>query len=231
MCGPQDDPQLPSALTRLAKRLGYPILADALSGVRHGDHDRSLVVDAYDAFLRDAATVDRLEPAVVIRFGAMPTSKPLQQYLQRYAGARQVLVDAGGWRDPTGLASDVLHVDPRLLCEALFRALPASGPSNPDWAASWMLANSTTRRAISEHFATLDELFEGKVFSSLPELLPEGAVLYAGNSMPVRDLDTFLPSVQDRRCAACRIAAPTASTAWSRARLARARRVPGRWCS
>jgi len=193
VCGPQDDPLLPAAVTRLAERLGYPILADPLSGVRRGEHDRTLVVDAYDAFLRDGATVDRLEPALVLRFGAMPTSKSLLLYLQRYPEARQVVVDPGGWRDPTGLASDMLHLDARLLCEALTGAAPP-GPTEPGWAATWLLANRTARQAIAEHFASVDELCEGKVVPSLSELLPDGAVLYAGNSMPVRDLDTFLPS-------------------------------------
>jgi 2-succinyl-5-enolpyruvyl-6-hydroxy-3-cyclohexene-1-carboxylate synthase len=194
VCGPQDDPQLPAAATRLAQCLGYPILADPLSGVRSGNHDRSLVIDAYDAFLRNAATVERLEPRVVLRLGAMPTSKPLLLYLQRYASTRHVLVDAGGWRDPTGLASDVLHVDSRVLCEALSRILPGAVSTPTDWAGSWLAANTTAHQAISEHLASVHELFEGKVFSNLPELLPEGAVVYAGNSMPVRDLDTFLLS-------------------------------------
>jgi 2-succinyl-5-enolpyruvyl-6-hydroxy-3-cyclohexene-1-carboxylate synthase len=190
VCGPQDDPHLPAAVARLARRLGYPILADPLSGVRRGAHDRSFVVDAYDAFLRDPVTVEGLEPQIVVRLGAMPTSKPLMLYLQRYASARHVLVDPGGWRDPSGLATDVLHVDPVLLCDALSPGLSNSA----EWAARWLLANSMTRRAISAHLETLDELFEGKVFSTLAELLPEGTLLFAGNSMPVRDLDTFLPA-------------------------------------
>jgi len=99
------------------------------------------------------------------------------------------------------LASDVLHVDPRVLCDALSSGLPVEQTNDADWAASWLRANAAARRAIAEHLATVHELFEGKVFSSLPELLPEGTVLYAGNSMPVRDLDTFLPtSSQALRC-------------------------------
>jgi 2-succinyl-5-enolpyruvyl-6-hydroxy-3-cyclohexene-1-carboxylate synthase len=39
-----------------------------------------------------------------------------------------------------------------------------------------------------------EDLFEGKVFSELSDLLPEGSLLFSGNSMPVRDMDTFFPS-------------------------------------
>jgi 2-succinyl-5-enolpyruvyl-6-hydroxy-3-cyclohexene-1-carboxylate synthase len=42
------------------------------------------------------------------------------------------------------------------------------------------------------------ELFEGAVFPHLAALLPEQATLYVGNSMPVRDLDTFLPAGPQR---------------------------------
>jgi 2-succinyl-5-enolpyruvyl-6-hydroxy-3-cyclohexene-1-carboxylate synthase len=205
VCGPQDDPDLPAAVACLARRLGYPILADPLSGTRCGNHDRSLVVDAYDAFLRDPATVERLEPDVIVRLGAMPTSKSVLQYLQRYASKRHVLVDAGGWRDPTGLASDVLHADPRLVCEALSNAVPTGFSNGPDWAAHWLRANTTARRAIAEYLGTVDELFEGEVFSMLPELVADDSVIYAGNSMPVRDLDSFLPATpQAMRCLANR---------------------------
>ena len=206
VCGPQDDPELPAAVARLGQLLGYPILADPLSGVRRGPHDLTLVLDAYDAFLRHPQTVEELVPEVVLRFGAMATSKPVTQYLQRYASARQIVVDPGGWREPTGLASDVLHLDPRLLCQALSERATGSAAAS-DWTKTWLEVNAATRQAIERQLDSQGELFEGKIFSAsaLPAQLQEGALLYAGNSMPVRDLETFLPAAAEPlRCLANR---------------------------
>ncbi|MBM2848055.1 MAG: 2-succinyl-6-hydroxy-2,4-cyclohexadiene-1-carboxylic acid synthase/2-oxoglutarate decarboxylase, partial [Anaerolineales bacterium] len=77
IAGPQPDPDFPEAVTHLGTALGYPILADPLSGVRCSPHARDNVIDAYDAFLRDPAVVERLAPEVILRFGALPTSKPV----------------------------------------------------------------------------------------------------------------------------------------------------------
>lgn len=214
ICGPQDDPLLNGPLAQLAQTLGYPILADPLSGLRCGGHDRTLVIDSYDAFLRDAAFVERFAPELVLRFGAMPVSKPLLLYLQRHSACRQIIVDGdAGWNEPTLLASDVVHVDGRLLCSALLEQLShkeqgrysaqgleaesseisvSSAAKNPNgWAMAWRDAAARTRAAIAEHMEALDELFEGKVFAELSALLPDNALLYTGNSMPIRDLDTF----------------------------------------
>jgi 2-succinyl-5-enolpyruvyl-6-hydroxy-3-cyclohexene-1-carboxylate synthase len=122
ICGPHDHPALADGLTRLAGTLGYPILADPLSGLRNGAHDRALVLDCYDAFLRDAAWVERFAPQVVLRFGAMPVSKPLLLYLQRHLSCRLIVVDGdGGWNEPALLASDMIHADAWLFCEAVLR--------------------------------------------------------------------------------------------------------------
>lgn len=190
VCGPHDDPALAEAVGRLARRLGYPILADPLSGLRYGPHDRQLVVDAYDAFLRDARSVEHLAPDLIIRIGAVPTSKSLQQYVQAHSSARYVVVDPGGWREPTNQATDLLQVDPTLLCAALAERLPDEALAS-QWAETWLRLNAATRASIERHLSLTDELFEGRVLADLGTCLPDGSLLYAGNSMPVRDLDTF----------------------------------------
>ncbi len=195
VCGPQDDPAFPAAVGRLAAALGWPVLADPLSQVRCGPHDRRAVIDGYDAFLRDPRAVEALAPEVILRFGAIPTSKPALLYLQRHAAARQIVVDGGdGWPDPTLIATDVLHADPPTLCRSLVKALGDAGASASAWLATWREVDRRARDAATACLLGFAEPFEGRVFHEMAAVLPEGSTLFVGSSMPVRDLDTFFPA-------------------------------------
>ena len=216
VCGPQRSASFPALATAVASRLGFPLLSDPLSQVRAGHHDREPVVDNYDLFLRDPRLADTLSPEVVVRFGAAPTSKPLTTYLERHRQARHLLVAADGWSDPSHLSTDMVQADPGLFCEALLKELrrglvstslkPAMGtpsavgrgpgePSSTAWLQRWLTVCSLAREATDTQLQEMEELFEGKVFSELAALLPDGAAIFAGNSMPVRDMDTFFPCI------------------------------------
>ncbi len=200
VCGAQDNPAFPEAVARLSAALGYPILADPLSQVRCGPHDRQYVISTYDAFLRDPAIVEWAAPQVVLRFGAVPTSKPLAQYLTRYAAARQILIDGDNpWRDPALIVSEAIRADARLFCEDLAHQLGAlNGTGAHTWLDHWLALDQGARAVIEQQLASFDDLFEGSVFTELAEVLPDGATLYASSSMPVRDLDTFFAGCERR---------------------------------
>ena len=196
VCGPQDDPGLPEAVARLSTQLQFPLLADVLSQARRGAHDRSYLIDSYDAFLRDPQVTRRLAPDLVLRFGATPVSKPLQQYLQSLTACRQLLIGpADDWHDPALVATDRVQVDPRSFCEVLLSALPTRPRRGFDiasaWRHEWERLNAQTRSALNDYLNETPALSEPKVFAELDAVLPPGATLLAGNSMPVRDLDTF----------------------------------------
>ncbi len=194
VCGPQSDPELAGSVSALAKRLNYPILAEPLSQVRSGSHDRSMVVDCYDAFLRDSDLAAGLAPELVLRFGALPTTKTISHYLERHRAARHILVDTGqSWNDPLHVTSDMLRVDPVLLCNGIVSSIEGGRTPGP-WASRWRQVATATRAAMDKEIGGFQQMFEGKVFSELARLLPEDATLFAGNSMPVRDVDTFFPS-------------------------------------
>ncbi len=193
--GPYDDPALTEPLLQLSRQTGYPILADPLSQLRCGDIDHSRIIASYDAFLRIASFVERVEPELLLRFGAMPTSKPLLLYLQCYASCPQIVIDGnGGWEEPTRLAAALIHADPAALCQDLLTALAAvdePGPVTEQWISAWQHADRVTQQALQTSIRDFAQPFEGRVFSELANLLPDGATLYVGNSMPVRDMDTF----------------------------------------
>ena len=205
VCGPQRDPEFPGAVARLAARLDYPILADPLSLVRCGRHDRRHVVDCYDAVLRDPDMATSLAPQAVLRFGGTPASRPLLEFLApgHDGGDRapmQVLVaESGRWNDPMFSATTAFLADPRAFCEALTAALgrdqrPAGGGGD-GWSATWRAAAAAARESIAEQIGEEPALSEPGVIREVAAMIPDGAALFAGNSMPVRDLDTFFPSV------------------------------------
>jgi len=190
ICGEIDQPQFSSAVMELAQALNYPVLADPLSQLRSGEHSKEYIIECYDAILKDETSIQLLKPDVVIRFGAMPISKPLLQLLKSNPAIKQIVVDGErGWREPTLTASYMIHCDEIAFCRGL--TVLAEGSSRPNgWIKTWQSVNTITREVLLEA-SKGDELFEGRVFVELVQLLPEKSTLYVGNSMPIRDADTF----------------------------------------
>jgi 2-succinyl-5-enolpyruvyl-6-hydroxy-3-cyclohexene-1-carboxylate synthase len=201
------------AIADLARLLGWPVLADPLSGLRAGRHRQGHIVEAYEALLRVPEFVQAARPEVVLRFGAMPTSKPLMQYVAGLGEATQVIVDVtGGWRDADMSGSIYVQADPGAFCSLLGAEIakrrPSTGtgaaddpmrgaapPPDQDWLDLWLSANRATRAALHEAVGGIDAPFEGRVPVELATALPAGSTLVVGNSMPVRDMDAFFPLV------------------------------------
>jgi 2-succinyl-5-enolpyruvyl-6-hydroxy-3-cyclohexene-1-carboxylate synthase len=194
-CGPMNaEPELCAALADLSSVLGWPILADPTSQLRSGTHNRGApVLGSSDLFLRDERVSRTLEPEAVLRFGGTPTSKSQRLWLERHAPAHLILVDPeAGWNDPSHLASEFLQVSPLALCDALIRSVSRSKAGSP-WMQGVLYAERCTAGVVEDLVADEDELFEPRAIREIAEALPDGAIVYVSNSMPVRDLDAFLP--------------------------------------
>lgn len=203
VCGPLDaEPALADGLARLARAARWPLLADALSGVRSGSHVKEApLLAGYDALLRDEALAARLDADFVLRFGDTPTSKATRLWLGRRHAAEQVLVDPdGAWHDPDAAASRVLGADPHALVDRLLDALaddPLRRPSGP-WLEGWTDAEQRAQAASESIVAQQRALFEPHAVRVLADALPDGATLFVSSSMPVRDVDGFVPVSQKR---------------------------------
>jgi len=194
VAGRQIDPELRGPLAQLAKAAGFPILAEPTSQLRCGPHDRSHVVSTYDHLLRDERFRESVEPDLVLRFGEMPTSKPLREWLAA-GGADQIVVDPrGGWNEPTGRAAAVLRADPTELAAGWATRLGAQrhAPSR------WLDADAAAREALATELEGLSELTEPSLHLALGQAHTDGDLVYTASSMPIRDQEAFLaPSDTD----------------------------------
>jgi 2-succinyl-5-enolpyruvyl-6-hydroxy-3-cyclohexene-1-carboxylate synthase len=189
VCGAHDHSEFGHAVANLAETLQFPILADPLSQLRSGTHPKSYILDGYDAFLRNEEFREAFSPDIIIRFGAMPVSKSLLQYIQKQKNTPQIVIDGdGGWRDPTLSATDMVYCDEIEFCQAITNRIQKR--SDNGWISSWININEIVKENINAVHQE-ETLFEGKVFTELQEILPNGSTLFVGNSMPIRDLDTF----------------------------------------
>lgn len=189
VAGPETGGLPAKPIADLAVQWGAPVVADPLSGLRAGvpPDDTGPLLDAVDAWLRD---VRPAEPDFVLRFGASPTSKALNQFLSSLRGVPQVIVDLpGGYREPNAVRTLVLKGSPARVARSL---CATSTRSDDRWLGRWVAADRAARVALDEFCAGVEEGFEGRVFAELGQHLPAGVTLVAGNSMPVRDLDNFL---------------------------------------
>lgn len=196
ICGPLDRPGFAEEVVALSEKLNFPVIADPLSQLRSGTHNKNLVIDSYDVFLRDEYISRELVPEVVIRFGAMPVSKAVLLFLKKNPQIKQIIIDGEGlWRDPTLLASEVIHADPVLFSTSLTKVLTKNKEQNDEasvskWLESWVTADRIAGETL-EHLGNEEEDFEGQVVLRIAENLPENATLFVGNSMPIRDVDSF----------------------------------------
>ncbi len=189
ICGPMDQPGFDQAVGRLSERTGFPILADPLSQLRSSSYCKEGVIEGYDTFLKDAALCNRLKPDLIIRFGAMPVSKPLLLFIKGMERVNHMVIDGGlGWREPTGMGTHMLYCNETVFCERLSAEL---GPEpDREWPDLWKGIDRVAKQQLrSIHDETV--LQEGKLFAKLESLLPNQANLVVGNSMPIRNVDTF----------------------------------------
>jgi 2-succinyl-5-enolpyruvyl-6-hydroxy-3-cyclohexene-1-carboxylate synthase len=183
-------PEFLNTVRKLAKTTGYPLLIEATGAHRRDE------IGHYDSFLRSPNFSQTHAPEIVIRFGAMPTSKSYMLWLQQHIGCQQIVVGSTN-SDPTHGITQALNVYPVSFCEQLANYLENYAQpiwQDKQWRLDFELAESIAEHAIAESLAGIEELFDGKVYAELAEILPADTHIYVASSTPIRDLDTFFHS-------------------------------------
>jgi 2-succinyl-5-enolpyruvyl-6-hydroxy-3-cyclohexene-1-carboxylate synthase len=174
--------ELGAVTARFCEYAGYPLLADPLSGARHGP----AAIARYDALLREPRFLAAARPELVIRVGDLPTSKPLRSWLGSLDGVDQWALDPeAAWQDPSSSLSLASPDDPAFTLASLTPQTPA----DPDWLALWHAADDAAGVAIARELG--EELSEPLVAARLGHWLTADAIVFVASSMPVRDVELF----------------------------------------
>ncbi|KUO96231.1 2-succinyl-5-enolpyruvyl-6-hydroxy-3-cyclohexene-1-carboxylic-acid synthase [Ferroacidibacillus organovorans] len=200
--GPQSE-SAARAIERLAVKLNVVILADPLSGHRANGSSKTPVLAHADVWLRAGhSSLDEVRPDVILRFGRALTSKSVGQALAAWQNTWQIVVEESHlWSDPQECAAEIVQANPVSFCEVLASACDDFAQMRDlrrAYAFQLMELDHACREGLRERMDGLEPFFEGQLFFELARLLPDDTNLYVGNSMPIRDMDSFFPVTSTR---------------------------------
>jgi 2-succinyl-5-enolpyruvyl-6-hydroxy-3-cyclohexene-1-carboxylate synthase len=184
VCG--DGDYDPAPLLELAEAAGWPVLAEPSSNARRGPN----ALSAYGYLLGAAGFVAQHRPEVIVSAGRPGLSRGQLAFLRGSPGApppRHVVLaqGPGRWADPARTATCV--------AASLRLSGPARGPGGSSaWLGSWQRADAAARGAADAILDARAAISEPRLARDLAAALPDGALLWAASSLPVRDLDLHM---------------------------------------
>ena len=177
------------AVARFSEAAGWPIVAEASSGMRFGEWN-SNVLSCSHFLLSDPSAMP--QPDVAVRVGGHHIDRSLPRFLDADLPEHRIIVAPPGcWDDPAFLATEFIHGD----IAAIFNRAADSIPENaadPSWAGLWHEADEAAAMALTEVSAS-ENLTEAKAVRILCDFLANGSedILYASSSLPIRHLEFF----------------------------------------
>ena len=174
-----------AALRRLVERSGWPVLADAASGLRGLPLP---VISAYDLLLEDPGRVP--QPQQVLRLGSMPSSRRLQDWLQLHRGPELVITEGDPRRqDPLGSGAPQ-HWQGLKACTASL-AGGSPSPESLKLQQEWLQAEQLTQSRLDQVLSRSGTCTEPSLARALQQLLPLDWPVMLASSSPVRDWESF----------------------------------------
>lgn len=179
VCGEMpSDPRLAPALAALTKQLGCPILAEPLSGLRFGPHDQSHLCVGYNRWLEAGVDGRLANPEWIIRFGAFPVTRNLQNYVSSVITTHAVIEPWPRWSDPARRITHLVRAAPLDACQALLSEITTSAD------AAWLDAFMAMEQGIAAQR-------QPSPINILLDSIAEGSALFIGNSLAIRQLDSL----------------------------------------
>lgn len=191
ICGGDAYSDYHKEVLELGERLKAPILADPISNMRN--YSKNIIIDSYDAFLKNDNIKRELKPEFIIHFGQVPVSKRLQQFLALHKESLYIQVGEGfNYRNPILSTKKYINSSPKLFAEAI-----QMKNDSREYLYKWLNYQKQMRKQINEAINE-EGFFEGQLIQKMQHMLPEKSRLFVANSMAIRDIDYFF-SAKDQK--------------------------------
>jgi 2-succinyl-5-enolpyruvyl-6-hydroxy-3-cyclohexene-1-carboxylate synthase len=177
----------PSEILNLAASMGWPVLADSRSGVRHV-HDNAIF--AFDPILRTEEFAAQTCPQVVVFVGEPPASKVLSQWVRQTGAIIVHLGSTDAVVDPMHLVSHFFVGNLDQLCAQLMKSCVKTDPS---WLLGWKKVDLAARATIDAWVR--ENWSEIAIAHGVGESLFAGSQCVVSSSMPIRDMEWFSGSM------------------------------------
>jgi len=184
VCGGDAYADYQKSILELGERLKIPVLADPISNVRNYAHE--IVIDSYDAFLKDDDIKKILKPDYILQFGQIPVSKRLQQFLDMHRDSLYIQIDdCFEYRNPLLSTGVYINSAPDLFMRSINIQNHDTG-----YLEKWLKYQKDMRLQLNS-VELEQEMFEGRIVRIVQRMLKPGSRLVVANSMAIRDLDYF----------------------------------------
>ncbi|HYJ60470.1 MAG TPA: 2-succinyl-5-enolpyruvyl-6-hydroxy-3-cyclohexene-1-carboxylic-acid synthase, partial [Actinomycetota bacterium] len=182
------------SLLSLGALLGWPVLAEPLSGLRLDAGGAGRALAAGQQLVGDPGWRERHRPDVVLQVGATPTTRASQALAA--SAATLIVLDRDHLDpDPDGRAERRIAVDPELFAAIAWERSQGDDPIAPtdaSWLSAWHEADLVAHAAVDRTLDGWVAPTEPRVARDLARFVPDASILAVGSSTPVRDLDAFM---------------------------------------
>ena len=177
----------------LGAAAGWPVIGEPIAGTRRmtdAPVDTVRIAHA-DHLLKVDELADELRPDVVVRVGGSPTTKPVRLWLERHRPEVVLIDPAHRWNDASFTVAHHMSGDVAATL-ARFAGDAADDGGDRAWAERWRTLETAATDVVARQVAE-GGFLSAAVTRALADVVPDGALVMTSNSMPVRDLDSFVP--------------------------------------
>jgi 2-succinyl-5-enolpyruvyl-6-hydroxy-3-cyclohexene-1-carboxylate synthase len=177
------------AVVAFARKLGWPVFADASSDLRLGTKDQE-IIHYFDQILLSPKVTKALKFDGIIHLGGRITSKRFYEFASLLAPKEYMMVLNHPLRnDPNHQVTLRIESTVTNFCQTLVSLIKPRKPSRV--LGKLIKVNRAADKAIEEFVTGTKQINEPQVARLISQHIPQGHGLFLANSMPIREMDFY----------------------------------------